>query len=115
MMMALISTPLVLNMGKVLNLEYAYMKGNWVMIGIMITGFTEKVSANFKEYVRENWGAPFILGFILLLLVAAVSLLMDFVALADSVAVIAYYALIVGVALQLVCFMKYSKKSGEKA
>ena len=85
------------------------------MIGKIIAGFVaEKVSAKAKEYVRENWGAPFILGFILLMLVAAVSLVLDFVALADSVAVVAYCALVVGIGLQLVCFLKCNWKSGEK-
>jgi len=40
-------------------------------------------------------------------------LLMDFVVLADEVAVYAYYALVIGVVLQLVCFLKYHKREGE--
>ena len=64
-------------------------------------------------YVKENWGAPFIVSFMALLMVAAVSLLMDLAVLANEVAVYAYYALVVGVVLQLVCFLKYSKRNGE--
>jgi hypothetical protein len=79
----------------------------------MIKGFAKEIPARVKGYVRENWGAPFIVGFMALLMVAAVSLLMDFVVLANGVAVAAYYALVVGVVLQLVCFLKYSKRDGE--
>ena len=67
-----------------------------------------------KVYFRENWGAPFILGFMLLLMVAAASLLMSLDILANGVAVSAYYALVIGVVLQLVCFLKYAKRNGEK-
>lgn len=63
--------------------------------------------------MRENWGAPFIIAFMLLLAVAAASLSMRLVGFADEVAVYAYYALLVGIILQLVCFLKYDKRSGE--
>jgi heme/copper-type cytochrome/quinol oxidase subunit 4 len=77
--------------------------------------FASKVSAGVKEYVKENWGAPFIVGFMVLLMVAAVFLLMDFAVLANEVAVYAYYALVVGVVLQLVCFLKCRKREGESS
>jgi hypothetical protein len=67
-----------------------------------------------KGYVRENWGAPFILGFMLLLVVAAVSLSVGLDVLANGVAVCAYYALVAGVVLQLVCFVKFGEKGGNK-
>ena len=54
-----------------------------------------------KCYVRENWGSPFIVAFMLLLLSATA---------AASIAVIAFYALVVGGILQLVCFLKYGKE-----
>ena len=66
-----------------------------------------------KAYVRENWGAPFIMGFMLLLAVAAASVAIGLAGLADEIAVIAYYALLVGIILQLVCFLKHDKKNGE--
>jgi heme/copper-type cytochrome/quinol oxidase subunit 4 len=81
----------------------------------MINNSAKKIPDRIKSYVRENWGAPFILGFILLLLIAAGSLSIGFVALADDVAIIAYCALVAGVVLQLLCFLKYNKKSGETA
>ena len=54
-----------------------------------------------KGYVRENWGVPFILGVMLLLMVDAGSLSMGLNLLANELAIYAYYAL--GVVLQLVC------------
>ena len=79
----------------------------------MIKAIAREVPSRVKGYVKEDWGAPFIVGFMALLMVAAVSLLMDLVVLADEVAVYAYYALVVGVVLQLICFLKYRKRNGE--
>ena len=78
-----------------------------------INAFAREVPSRVKVYVKENWGAPFIMGFMALLMVAAVSLLMNLVVLANEVAVYAYYALVVGVVLQLVCSLKYSKRNGD--
>ena len=78
----------------------------------MIKGFVKEMPARIKGYVRENWGAPFVLGFMLLLIVAAVSLSIGLADVANEVAVYAYYALVVGVILQLVSFLKYRKKDG---
>jgi len=80
---------------------------------IGLRAFARRVPSRVKGYVKENWGAPFVVGFMVLLMVAAVSLLMDYVVLAEEVAVYAYYALVVGVVLQLACFMKYRKREGE--
>ena len=79
---------------------------------MMIKGFVKEMPARIKGYVRENWGAPFVLGFMLLLIVAAVSLSTGLADIANEVAVYAYYALVVGVILQLVSFLKYRKKDG---
>ena len=67
-----------------------------------------------KGYVREKLGAPFILGFTLFLVIAAGSLSMGLDVLANEVAVYAYYALVAGVVLQLVCFVKFGEKGGNK-
>ena len=80
-----------------------------------LSAFAHKIPAGARGYLKANWGAPFVVGFIVLLMVAAVSLLMNFAALADEVAVYAYYALVVGVVLQLVCFLKYRKGEGESS
>ena len=89
------------------------MKTNGSSIWSMIKTSAQEVPSRVKGYVKENWGAPFIVGFMALLMVAAVSLLMGLAVLADEVAVYAYYALVVGVVLQLVCFLKYGKRNGE--
>jgi heme/copper-type cytochrome/quinol oxidase subunit 4 len=64
-------------------------------------------------YVKENWGSPFIVGFMLLLLSAAFSLSAGLSSSADIIAVCGYYALVVGIVLQLVCFLKNRKKVGD--
>jgi heme/copper-type cytochrome/quinol oxidase subunit 4 len=79
-----------------------------------VKGFVKAFPLRAKGYVRENWGAPFIFGFMLLLVVAAVSLTTGLDALADEVAVYAYCALVAGVVLQLVCFLKFGEKGGDK-
>ena len=58
----------------------------------MVRGFAKEVPARVKGYVRENWGAPFIVGFMLLLMAAAASLSMGLAVLVNEVAVYAYYA-----------------------
>ena len=81
----------------------------------VLRAFVNKISAGARGYVKSNWGAPFVVGFMVLLMVAAVCLLMDFAVLANEVAVYGYYALVVGVVLQLVCFLKYRKREGESS
>ena len=78
-----------------------------------VRAFVNKVPAGARVYVKKNWGAPFVVGFMMLLVVAAVCLLMGFVVLADEVAVCGYYALVVGVVLQLGCFLRGRKRDGE--
>jgi hypothetical protein len=77
-----------------------------------VNGFS-KSTVRVKGYIKENWGSPFIMGFMMLLLSAAVSLSLGFSYLADAIAVYAYYALIAGVILQLACFFRYRKKVDE--
>jgi len=80
----------------------------------MIKSFAKEMPARIKGYVRENWDAPFIVGFMLLLMVAAASLSMGLAELANEAATFAYYALVAGVFLQLVSYLKYNKRNGEK-
>ena len=61
--------------------------------------------------VKENWGSPYIVGF-MLLFVAAFSLSTGFAFLTDAVAVYAYYEVVAGVFLQLASFLRYLKKGG---
>lgn len=78
----------------------------------MKLSFSKILIARTKSYVRANWGAPFIVAFMGLLMIAAVSLALNWSALVDTVAVYAYYALVVGVVLQLVCFLRYRERNG---
>jgi hypothetical protein len=80
----------------------------------MINNLAKKIPVRVKGYVRENWGAPFIMGFILLLIIAATSLSAGLASLAEEVAVYAYYALTIGVIGQLICYLKFNKRNGEK-
>ena len=105
---------LILNTRKALNLESVPLKTNWGTICSMLKSFVKVIPARVKGYVRENWGTPFIVGFILLLMVAVASLSAGLADLANAVAVSAYYALVVGVVLQLACFLKYGEKDGSK-
>ena len=89
------------------------MKTNDSIVRKIVRAFASEIPARVKGYVKENWGAPFVVGFMALLMIAAVSLLMGFAVLAEEVAVYAYYALVVGVVLQLACFLKYRKSEGE--
>ena len=70
------------------------------------------IKVKVEGHVKKNWGSPFIVGFILLFVGAAVSLSEGLSSLADGIAIYAYYALIVGVILQLVCFVKFRNKVG---
>jgi undecaprenyl pyrophosphate phosphatase UppP len=80
----------------------------------MIKGFAKTIPARVEGYVRENWGAPFVIGFMLLLMVASVSLSMGLDFLANEVAIYAYYALVVGVVLQLSSFLKSRGEESEQ-
>jgi heme/copper-type cytochrome/quinol oxidase subunit 4 len=72
----------------------------------------EKILAKIRGYVRENWGAPFVLGFMVLLVAAVVLMIMGLQYSAEEVANFAYFALVSGVVLQLVCFLKHGEKGG---
>jgi hypothetical protein len=65
---------------------------------------------NIKNYLKENWGAPFIIAFIILLLIAATELSFGLEAQANDVAVYAYYFLVAGVVLQIASYIKYGEK-----
>ena len=72
----------------------------------------KEILTNVGDYIRGNWGAPFIVGFMPLLIVAAASLSVGLVSLADQLAVYGYYALVAGVIGQLICYLKYGRKNG---
>jgi hypothetical protein len=77
------------------------------------------VQAKLKVYTSQNWGFPFIVGFMVLLFIAAVCLsigqsilVTDVVTAAEIISVIAYFALVTGVLLQLAHFLKNQKNQG---
>jgi len=67
-----------------------------------------------KGYVKLNWGSPFVFSFVVLLLSAGYSLLCGISSLADILSECAFYALAIGVTLQILCSLKYreSKSNG---
>jgi len=69
-----------------------------------------KIIPRAKRYFRENPGAALVMGFQILLLICASLLIRGNSALANEVAVYAYYLLIVGVVLQLVSFVRHEKR-----
>jgi hypothetical protein len=80
----------------------------------MVNVALAKIPVQVTEYVTANWGAPFRVVIMLLLMTAAVSLSMSLTALAANIAVCAYYALIVVVISQLFCYLKLNKTGGER-
>ena len=65
--------------------------------------------AKLIQYFKENWGSPFVLGFMILLMTAAAYLAMGQEAVANDLAVYAYYSLVAGVALQLAAFIRENR------
>ncbi len=76
-----------------------------------------KIETPFKvitidvTYLTENWGAPFIVAFMILLITAAIYLAYGNEAKANKLAEYAYYNLVIGVLLQLVSLIKEERKS----
>lgn len=79
-------------------------------IRALFKGSAGRVLSKAKRYLRENWGAPFVLGFMVLLVVTAVLLSLGLDLLANELALYTYYALVAGVVLQLVSFLKQGNK-----
>ena len=101
-----------LRLWEMLNSVFAF-KHKQCLDNMIQIGFN-KIMLKIKGYTKENWGSPFIVGFMLLLVVAAVSQFAGLPSFGDTVAVYAYYALIAGVFLQLASFLKYRGKTDEK-
>ena len=72
----------------------------------------KQVQLVVKRYVKGNWGYPFIGGFILLLFTAAVLLAAGLTPVAEVAATCAYFALAIGVVLQLVYLGKNRAENG---
>jgi hypothetical protein len=66
-----------------------------------------------KRHFWPNLGVPFIVAFQVMLLVCAHLLVQENVALANDVAVYAFYSLAAGVGLQVVCFIRDRGKTSD--
>jgi hypothetical protein len=63
-----------------------------------------------RAYVKENPGAPFILGFQTLLIACVALLVNGAEAMANELAVYAYYMLVIGVLLQLASYIREERR-----
>jgi hypothetical protein len=66
------------------------------------------------RYFRKNWGAPFIIAFILVLLVVAVEISIGSTGPADNYSTYAFYSLVIGIALQIASYLKYGDKKEDE-
>jgi len=73
----------------------------------------DKITIRVKGYVCTDCGALFVMGLMLLFIVAAVSLAADWSFLSGNLVAYAYFALFAGVFLQFLCVLKYHEKIGE--
>ena len=65
--------------------------------------------AKIKVYIKQNWGAPLVILFMLLLVVAALFLAIGLTFPAEVIGALAYFILVAGVILQFARFLKYDK------
>ena len=79
-------------------------------IGV-ITVFFKKMVSKLKRFSIENWGFPFISMFLILLFTSAVLVAAGLAYVADTTAILAYFSLLAGVILQIICFSK-NRKNG---
>ena len=67
-----------------------------------------------KNYFRRNPEILFIVGFQVILLVCAGSLILGNSFCAEGVAVVAYFSLVIGVVLQLISFLRHRERELEE-
>lgn len=67
-----------------------------------------------KSYLRTNWGAPFIIIFMILLIISAFELSYGLSDTANETAVYAFYFLVAGVALQIASYVKFGEGKTEE-
>ena len=81
----------------------------------MMQNNMNSLTSKFKVYFKKNWGAPFIVGFMLLLIIAAFSArVTGLSSSAENMVEVAYYTLAAGVVLQVASFLRYRKNDGEE-
>jgi hypothetical protein len=69
------------------------------------------VSRRAKNYLRTNWGAPFVIAFIVLLVASATELSIGAADAANGIAAYGFYSLVAGIVLQISSFVKYGESS----
>jgi hypothetical protein len=72
----------------------------------------KQVQRVVRQYAKGNWSFPFIGGFIVLLFTAAVLLAAGWASVAEVAAACAYFSIVIGVVLQLICLGKNREKNG---
>jgi ABC-type multidrug transport system permease subunit len=72
---------------------------------------TQKIALKIEGNFKENWGSPFILGFIFLLVIGSVLNFQNLVAV--EIFNFSFYCLVAGVFLQFVCLLKDKRKLEE--
>ena len=80
------------------------------LLKIVIRGRTYTIDLS---YLKENWGAPFIIAFMVMLITCAYLLAYGNEAAANGLAVYAYYSLVIGVVLQLTVFIREKRGRSE--
>jgi len=76
---------------------------------------TIRIKKRHLNYFKENLGAPFIITFMISLLAAAGYLAIGLETVANEIAIYAYYALVIGVMLQIASYLKYRNKENEES
>jgi len=79
----------------------------------MFSRFNVKVPPKIKKYFKDNPGAPLVIGFQLLLVLCAVLLIQGSSAIANKVAIYAYFLLVVGVVLQFIAYVRHRNNAEE--
>jgi hypothetical protein len=88
-------------------------KESLILIVTRIRAYFKQIREQTLRYVKGNWGFPFITAFLILLFAAALqNIVAGEASLAELTAIFAYFALALGVVLQLVYFIKNRSKNG---
>lgn len=79
-----------------------------------MTGMVKKITIRipvykFRKYSRKNVVAPFIVGFLVLLVTSTCLVAQGNMALANDVAVYAYYLFLIGIILELIRSIKHKE------
>jgi hypothetical protein len=76
-----------------------------------VFGMTKKIRIKLsRKRLRSDWGAYFIVSFIIILSIAIAFYISNSTQIAESIANYAYYALVIGVVLKIVGFARTRRK-----